>query len=1137
MKQKFFGNKIEEDDFIKDELGTEKINIKKLAANELEFYSPSDKFSARNLNRPILETYEDVENIYEVLQTVCKTLYGQNECGIIPDVFEELNPDYLKIGKYLDNSKRYIRIPSGVFTAKLSDEQAKYYKYTTEEDNQYSRDFFVDNDRNAITIFNKPNTDMFERQLAEHFNFNLNDQDNDIRLYYEIETLKDDLNLLPINPSDSEETKEYNQHENNKRKYNLKNRLKYYIEVSKTAYQYNPKENGETVIISKPEASRVPIDPNLYCANSFELINQFYNSFGNYLTKKDDMFSLEEVIEIPFNNNWKSGKYIIFFNPETKKKVTDSQISYSFSNRFGLISAENYVNKFGNNNQKVIKIFEFFLLIKHNDSDSLWNDEGTRVAGNQDYQELVAEGIECTEGETAPVCCIKKIDRTTLTIKNIDLKNVLNGLVIETRGEKNINISEAHIKPTAFETDNISIGFNSLGYTDGRDRETNFSGDKIALGKNNIAIGTGALKRINTNGENFPTDNIAIGKNTLENNVGNNNIEIGFGLSSTSKTNGLINIGKNIRANFSTIDEKNNIIGNENLIEKSRINIGKQNTIIGSNNNVAIIKDKNTIIGVNNALPNNDNSCEENIIIGNDNGNIEADSNELQLRTGKENIIIGTDNNTNSGDGNYVIGKNNGNSNTQDLNNNSNNKVFGDSNSAYKSSNTIIGNLNVANGTSNTMFGNSNQTSEEGASNTMLGNSNIANGASNTIIGDSNQTPGISNFVIGEHNEISSNYSKFFGNRNKSIEDLDNVVVIGNNNIISNNKNGNSIIINNNFETHAGIKNSLVLGSVSNDKEDKTEAELLIGPLSVTKYYEEFDPRYDNNDNNINYSIQKNYLIKYNNGKCDIYNIVTNFHNFKTYFKGKVVGEWDIHSERSLTQNSYPVAIDNSTGIDEMVPLAGKIGINTITKAALINRKTFIGSYGAKTNTDDSNPSGYVISIRDANGRVFNKTNDNGTFLENPNYFYLNFDTSKKQLYYNSSIFNKDDNEAESREIITNAGNQTIKGNLTLTGDIVCNTLTTTSARKYKTDIVPTNYNAVEEINKINIVNFFYKNDEKKENPKIGFIADDTDSIFSTKEKNSMDHYNCIGMLLKAVQELSAENKELRKRIEKLESK
>ena len=41
--------------------------------------------------------------------------------------------------------------------------------------------------------------------------------------------------------------------------------------------------------------------------------------------------------------------------------------------------------------------------------------------------------------------------------------------------------------------------------------------------------------------------------------------------------------------------------------------------------------------------------------------------------------------------------------------------------------------------------------------------------------------------------------------------------------------------------------------------------------------------------------------------------------------------------------------------------------------------------------------------------------------------------------------------------------------------------------------------------------------------------------IFSTKNKDSMDLYNTVGMLLKAVQELSAENKELKNRIEKLE--
>ena len=105
----------------------------------------------------------------------------------------------------------------------------------------------------------------------------------------------------------------------------------------------------------------------------------------------------------------------------------------------------------------------------------------------------------------------------------------------------------------------------------------------------------------------------------------------------------------------------------------------------------------------------------------------------------------------------------------------------------------------------------------------------------------------------------------------------------------------------------------------------------------------------------------------------------------------------------------------------------------------------------------------------------------------------------------------------------------------TFTNNIKANSFIANSARSLKTDIEPTKYNAIDEINKIEVVDFYFKSDDKKENPKVGFIADDTDPIFSTKEKNSMDLYNTCGMLLKAVQELSAENKELRERIEKLE--
>ena len=94
-------------------------NTDKLSGDMSEFYSPADKFSARNLNRPIFENFEDVENIYETLQNVCKTLYGQKQNGILPDVFEEMNPDKVIKGRYLNKNKVYIRIPTGAFFANI----------------------------------------------------------------------------------------------------------------------------------------------------------------------------------------------------------------------------------------------------------------------------------------------------------------------------------------------------------------------------------------------------------------------------------------------------------------------------------------------------------------------------------------------------------------------------------------------------------------------------------------------------------------------------------------------------------------------------------------------------------------------------------------------------------------------------------------------------------------------------------------------------------------------------------------------------------------------------------------------------------------------------------------------------------
>lgn len=79
------------------------------------------------------------------------------------------------------------------------------------------------------------------------------------------------------------------------------------------------------------------------------------------------------------------------------------------------------------------------------------------------------------------------------------------------------------------------------------------------------------------------------------------------------------------------------------------------------------------------------------------------------------------------------------------------------------------------------------------------------------------------------------------------------------------------------------------------------------------------------------------------------------------------------------------------------------------------------------------------------------------------------------------------------------------------------------SKREYKTNIKDFNRSAIDDINKINIVEFNYKPEYGDPTiNRVGFIADDTDEIFSTRYHDRMDYMNCIGMLLKSVQELSS---------------
>ena len=92
--------------------------------------------------------------------------------------------------------------------------------------------------------------------------------------------------------------------------------------------------------------------------------------------------------------------------------------------------------------------------------------------------------------------------------------------------------------------------------------------------------------------------------------------------------------------------------------------------------------------------------------------------------------------------------------------------------------------------------------------------------------------------------------------------------------------------------------------------------------------------------------------------------------------------------------------------------------------------------------------------------------------------------------------------------------------------DLETQNLYNTSTIEAKDVIGPTTINAVDLINKVEVVDFTFKDDPEK-NIKTGFIAENTDPILSSKDQDKMDIYNVCGVLLKAVQELDARVREL----------
>ena len=97
---------------------------------------------------------------------------------------------------------------------------------------------------------------------------------------------------------------------------------------------------------------------------------------------------------------------------------------------------------------------------------------------------------------------------------------------------------------------------------------------------------------------------------------------------------------------------------------------------------------------------------------------------------------------------------------------------------------------------------------------------------------------------------------------------------------------------------------------------------------------------------------------------------------------------------------------------------------------------------------------------------------------------------------------------------------------LSVTGSARATAFYQDSSRVLKTNITPYAGSAIDLLNNVQVVEFNYLTDLN--NIHIGFIAEDTPQELSTKDKNTMDTNSTVGVLIKAVQELSAEVKKLK---------
>jgi len=230
---------------------------------------------------------------------------------------------------------------------------------------------------------------------------------------------------------------------------------------------------------------------------------------------------------------------------------------------------------------------------------------------------------------------------------------------------------------------------------------------------------------------------------------------------------------------------------------------------------------------------------------------------------------------------------------------------------------------------------------------------------------------------------------------------------------------------------------------------------------------------------------------------------------------GYIAYEDAVSTDPTSEKSRMIIGVENDpTDEDDILLLpSGRVGINTINPAG--GKVDLVGQLYVSSMVQTEGPFDGALQIREVN-RVTN--------------------TQSSRSYAPRIGFHWGDRYAAS--IILYNGEFQLQAMAGGSNYVPCraSAFNVESERASKKNIRDLTTSALNVIKKIKLVSFNFRH-EKSTGKRIGFIAEDAPALVAGKEHDRMDIGNCVGLLLKAVQELSKDNDALKKRIASLEAK